>query len=98
MRGSDDRATHAGRNLVAGGITGCVAKSFVAPFDRVKILLQGGHQQFAHSGIIQSAQYIYRNEGVAAFWRGNKAQMLRIFPYAGIHTLGMAVPLKITVF
>lgn len=31
-------------NLVSGGTAGCVAKTAVAPFDRVKILFQVSHQ------------------------------------------------------
>lgn len=83
MRGSDERATHPLRNLLAGGATGCIAKTVVAPLDRIKILLQGGHQRFQTASILQCVRIIYREEGLRAFWRGNQAQMLRIFPYAG---------------
>ena len=35
------------------GIAGCCAKSTVAPFDRVKILLQAHSQHYRHLGELQ---------------------------------------------
>jgi solute carrier family 25 protein 16 len=32
------------------GIAGCCAKTTVAPFDRVKILLQAHHKHYSHLG------------------------------------------------
>eukprot|EP00730_Choanoeca_flexa_P011213 TRINITY_DN24055_c0_g1_i1.p1 TRINITY_DN24055_c0_g1~~TRINITY_DN24055_c0_g1_i1.p1 ORF type:complete len:313 (+),score=35.68 TRINITY_DN24055_c0_g1_i1:150-1088(+) len=87
MRGTDKRETHPVRNLIAGGLAGCCAKTSVAPLDRIKILLQGGHPQFRNMGMISIAREVNRREGLLAFWRGNQAQMLRIFPYAGVQFL-----------
>ena len=36
--------------FVFAGIAGCCAKSAVAPFDRVKILLQAHNQHYKHLG------------------------------------------------
>ncbi|EDQ88927.1 uncharacterized protein MONBRDRAFT_32514 [Monosiga brevicollis MX1] len=87
MRGSDQRATHPGRNLVAGGLAGCFAKSLVAPLDRMKILYQGNHGIIRGKTIPSAIVRVYQEEGLLAFWRGNKPQMARIFPYAGVQFL-----------
>eukprot|EP01095_Lingulamoeba_sp_RSL-Kostka_P017478 TRINITY_DN908_c2_g1_i1.p1 TRINITY_DN908_c2_g1~~TRINITY_DN908_c2_g1_i1.p1 ORF type:complete len:314 (-),score=80.89 TRINITY_DN908_c2_g1_i1:113-1054(-) len=77
------------RTLLAGGIAGCCAKTTTAPLDRVKILFQGKHQQFAHYrgsffGQFSAVQRIYQSEGFSALYRGNGATLIRIFPYAAI--------------
>eukprot|EP00055_Hartaetosiga_balthica_P007246 m.24580 g.24580 ORF g.24580 m.24580 type:complete len:301 (+) comp5671_c0_seq1:106-1008(+) len=81
---SDNRPVHPLRNFIAGGLTGCVAKSVVAPLDRLKILLQGAHPQYKQFGAMTGLQAIVRQEGYMALYRGNGTQMLRIFPYAAV--------------
>lgn len=75
-----------GKNLLAGGFSGIVAKTLIAPIERVKLLLQTQRgnsrlspQQF-YSGPLQCFQRIYREEGLVAFWRGNTANVARYFP------------------
>lgn len=72
------------RNVVAGGVAGMVAKTVVAPLERIKILYQVSAEQFALRQVPVVAMNIIRTEGFAALWRGNTATMLRVFPYSGI--------------
>ena len=72
------------RNIFAGGIAGMVAKSVVAPFDRIKILYQISSAEFHIYNVPSVAGKIVRNEGFSALWKGNFATMIRVFPYSGI--------------
>mmetsp|Transcript_2787 Transcript_2787/g.6545 ORF Transcript_2787/g.6545 Transcript_2787/m.6545 type:complete len:382 (+) Transcript_2787:57-1202(+) len=72
------------RNLLAGGMAGMVAKSVVAPFDRIKILYQISSAEFHIQNVPKVALKIYRTEGLQALWKGNTATMIRVFPYSGI--------------
>lgn len=72
------------RNLVAGGLSGMLAKSFVAPLDRIKILYQISSVPFHLWSVPKVVRNIVRDEGLSALWKGNVATMVRVFPYAGI--------------
>lgn len=71
-----------GKSLVAGGLAGMVAKTGVAPLDRIKILLQAQNKHYKHLGIKGALVKVVKLEGFFALYRGNGAQMVRIFPYA----------------
>lgn len=73
------------RELVAGGVAGGVAKTAVAPLERVKILFQTRRAEFHGSGLIGSFRTISRTEGLLGFYRGNGASVARIVPYAALH-------------
>lgn len=81
----------AGRTLVAGALSGAVAKTAVAPFDRTKILMQVsqmfGTQNYS-GGVVSTMSTIWRTEGVLGFFRGNSATVARIMPYAAIQYQG----------
>jgi hypothetical protein len=72
------------RNLIAGGLAGMVAKSVVAPIDRIKILFQVSSERFSLRHVPGVVRNICKHEGIPALWRGNSAMMLRVFPYSGI--------------
>lgn len=72
------------RNIFAGGIAGMVAKSVVAPFDRIKILYQISSAEFHIWKVPGVARNIIKTEGLSALWKGNMATMIRVFPYSGI--------------
>jgi hypothetical protein len=61
-----------------------LAKSAVAPVDRIKILYQVTNAHFRLRDIPTVMHTIIQTEGVAALWKGNGATMMRVFPYSGI--------------
>ncbi|KAK4050094.1 coenzyme A transporter [Microbotryomycetes sp. JL201] len=74
---------------LAGGIAGCVAKTSVAPLDRVKILFQTKSPDYARyagtwTGVFKASKDIYAETGVRGLLQGHSATLMRIFPYAAI--------------
>jgi len=62
-----------------------IAKTFVAPIDRIKLLYQvTDNTIFRLSNIPSVVRSIIHNEGVSALWKGNSVTLLRVFPYAGL--------------
>ncbi|RDB25041.1 putative mitochondrial carrier C17H9.08 [Hypsizygus marmoreus] len=77
------------RSGLAGGIAGCVAKTVVAPLDRVKILFQASNPDYRQytgswTGPFRAGTALYREGGVRGLFQGHSATLLRIFPYAAI--------------
>jgi solute carrier family 25 protein 42 len=73
------------RSLVAGASAGAVAKSCVAPLDRVKIMFQvNGSDKFSLLEAAKRLDSIHKTEGLVGLWRGNSSMMMRIAPYAAI--------------
>ena len=70
--------------LVAGGISGCCAKTVIGPFDRTKILLQAQHPYYRHFGVFRCMWEVAKREGFFSLWKGNTVMMVRIFPYSAI--------------
>ena len=74
----------AAKQLFAGGISGCVAKTAIGPLDRTKILLQAHHPYYKQYGVVQCMLQISKREGFFSLWKGNTMMMIRIFPYAAL--------------
>jgi len=77
------------RSLLAGGLAGCIAKTVVAPLDRVKILFQASNPEFQKysgtwTGVFKAARDINQTHGLRGLFQGHSATLLRIFPYAAI--------------
>ncbi|KAJ8681020.1 hypothetical protein QAD02_016807 [Eretmocerus hayati] len=70
------------KSFVAGGVAGMCSKTTVAPLDRIKILLQAHSSHYKHLGVLSGLREIIRREHFFALYKGNFAQMVRIFPYA----------------
>ncbi|XP_066592065.1 ADP,ATP carrier protein-like [Prorops nasuta] len=73
-------------DFLAGGISAAIAKTSVAPIERVKLILQVQHtskqisadQQY--KGMIDAFIRIPRETGFLSYWRGNLANVIRYFP------------------
>ena len=67
--------------IVAGGVAGGVSKSVVAPFERLKIVMQLDSQK---RGLTDTAARLYREGGIAGLFRSNLASVTKVLPYAAI--------------
>jgi solute carrier family 25 (adenine nucleotide translocator) protein 4/5/6/31 len=76
------------KDFLIGGISAAIAKTSVAPIERVKILLQcqDANAQVAadasrkYKGIIDCFIRVPKEQGFLAFWRGNLVNCIRYFP------------------
>uniref|UniRef100_A0A8D0CS71 Calcium-binding mitochondrial carrier protein SCaMC-2-A-like n=1 Tax=Sander lucioperca TaxID=283035 RepID=A0A8D0CS71_SANLU len=69
--------------FVAGSLAGVIAQSTIYPMEVLKTRL-ALRKTGQYSGILNCAKQIFRNEGLAAFYKGYVPNMLGIIPYAGI--------------
>jgi solute carrier family 25 (adenine nucleotide translocator) protein 4/5/6/31 len=74
------------KDFAAGGISAAISKTAVAPIERVKLLLQVQHisKQISadqrYKGMVDCFVRIPKEQGFAAYWRGNLANVIRYFP------------------
>ncbi|KAF7286086.1 ADP,ATP carrier protein 1-like [Rhynchophorus ferrugineus] len=74
------------KDFLAGGISAAVAKTAVAPIERVKLLLQVQEvskqiaQEHRYKGMIDCFVRIPKEQGFLSYWRGNLANVIRYFP------------------
>lgn len=71
------------------------SKTTVAPLDRIKILLQAHSTHYKHLGVFSGLRHIVRKESFLALYKGNGAQMVRIFPYAAIQFTSFEIYKKV---
>ncbi|CAD6193824.1 unnamed protein product [Caenorhabditis auriculariae] len=73
-------------DLATGGCAAAVSKTAVAPIERVKLLLQVQDASTTitadkrYKGIIDVFVRVPKEQGFAALWRGNLANVIRYFP------------------
>jgi solute carrier family 25 (adenine nucleotide translocator) protein 4/5/6/31 len=75
-------------DLAAGGVSGGISKTVVAPIERVKLLLQTqdanprikSGEIPRYTGVMNCFARVSAEQGVSAFWRGNTANIIRYFP------------------
>lgn len=72
-------------HLVSGGTAGAIAKTVIAPADRVKILYQTNSRRvYTWRGVARTATTIYNNTGLLGLWRGHAATLMQQVPKAAI--------------
>jgi len=78
-------------DLAIGGISGAVAKTLMAPIERVKILMQTqdsnpkilSGEEKRYNGLGDCFKRVHAEQGMNAFWRGNLVNCLRYAPQQG---------------
>lgn len=74
------------KDFLAGGVSAAVAKTAVAPIERVKLLLQIQHaskqidKSKQYKGMVDCFVRIPKEQGFLSYWRGNLANVIRYFP------------------
>ncbi|CEG42837.1 mitochondrial carrier family [Plasmopara halstedii] len=77
------------KSFIAGGMAGIIAKSTLAPLDRIKILFQvNDHHKFSFQNAARMTRDIYVHDGFHALFRGNMLNIIRVVPYAGLQHSG----------
>merc|ERR1740125_41857 len=75
-------------DLLAGGVSGGISKTVVAPIERVKLLIQTqdanpkimSGEVPRYTGIVNCFTRVSSEQGFGSFWRGNTANIVRYFP------------------
>jgi len=78
-------------DLAVGGLSGAVAKTLMAPVERVKILMQTqdsnpkilSGEEKRYSSMVDCFRRVQAEQGMNAFWRGNLVNCLRYAPQQG---------------
>lgn len=74
-------------DFLLGGVSATISKTAAAPLERVKLLVQNqgemlktGRLATPYKGIGDCFVRVAKEEGIASFWRGNTANIIRYFP------------------
>lgn len=75
-------------DFLAGGVSGAVAKTMVAPVDRIKLIIQTqdinpevlSGKTMRYNGISDTFRRLVSEQGFRSMWRGNYTNVLRYFP------------------
>ncbi|KAB1224338.1 putative envelope ADP,ATP carrier protein, chloroplastic [Morella rubra] len=76
--------------FTAGSIAGAAAKTFTAPLERIKLLMQthgvrvGQESAKKAIGFIEAITLIKKEEGIRGYWKGNLPQVIRVIPYSAV--------------
>ncbi|RZC79283.1 hypothetical protein C5167_003472 [Papaver somniferum] len=74
--------------FAAGAVAGAAAKTFTAPLDRVKLLMQTHGLRIGEGsakkaiGFLEAISVIGKEEGLKGYWKGNLPQVIRVIPYS----------------
>jgi solute carrier family 25 (adenine nucleotide translocator) protein 4/5/6/31 len=86
-KSAQDQAMGFAVDFLMGGVSAAVSKTAAAPIERVKLLIQNqdemikqGRLASPYKGIGDCFKRVIADEGFAALWRGNLANVLRYFP------------------
>ncbi|XP_052460958.1 calcium-binding mitochondrial carrier protein SCaMC-2-A [Carassius gibelio] len=72
------------RHLVAGGGAGAVSRTFTAPLDRLKVLMQVHGYHGSNMCIMSGLGQMIKEGGMRSLWRGNGINILKIAPESAL--------------
>ncbi|KAG5281530.1 hypothetical protein AALO_G00073290 [Alosa alosa] len=72
------------RHLVAGGGAGAVSRTFTAPLDRLKVIMQVHGSRSGNMCLMTGLAQMIKEGGVRALWRGNGINVIKIAPESAL--------------
>ncbi|XP_029994835.1 calcium-binding mitochondrial carrier protein SCaMC-3 isoform X2 [Sphaeramia orbicularis] len=72
------------RQLMAGAMAGCVARTGTAPLDRLKVFRQVHGSAVFRGNVLSGFQHMLNEGGPWSLWRGNGVNVLKIAPETAI--------------
>lgn len=70
-------------SLVCGALAGTIAKTVIAPAERIKMSFQVSRDKFSLRYALLKGQHVVSTQGIFALWRGHSTTIMRIVPYSG---------------
>ncbi|KNA08430.1 hypothetical protein SOVF_162680 [Spinacia oleracea] len=76
--------------FAAGALAGAAAKTFTAPLDRIKLLMQthgvrvGQESAKKAIGFFEAITVVGKEDGIRGYWKGNLPQVIRVIPYSAV--------------
>jgi len=70
--------------ILCGAVAGIIAKTAVAPAERVKMTFQTSTSRFTLLSAWNKAMDIAKNEGFLKLWKGHSTTIVRVAPYSGL--------------
>ncbi|CAG5918655.1 calcium-binding mitochondrial carrier protein SCaMC-2-A [Menidia menidia] len=72
------------RHLVAGGGAGAVSRTFTAPLDRLKVMMQVYGSRTNNMCIMSGMMQMIKEGGTRSLWRGNGVNIIKIAPESAL--------------
>lgn len=70
-------------SLICGSVAGMVAKTAIAPAERVKMSFQISSDKFGYPAAYRRAVAMIKADGITGLWKGGSTTLLRVAPFAG---------------
>ena len=70
------------KHLLTGAISGTISRTVTNPMDRLKVLKQVSVSEYKGLNTVQSFAYMWRNEGLYGFFKGNGVNTVRAAPFS----------------
>ncbi|XP_037338219.2 calcium-binding mitochondrial carrier protein SCaMC-2-A [Pungitius pungitius] len=72
------------RHLVAGGGAGAVSRTFTAPLDRLKVMMQVYGTRANNMCLMTGMMHMIKEGGMRSLWRGNGVNVIKIAPESAL--------------
>lgn len=71
------------QGVLCGAVAGVIAKTVVAPAERIKMSFQVTTEKFTYQTAFVKGRDFIRTDGILSLWRGHSTTIMRVAPYAG---------------